>query len=141
MAEHTRVHVVRHGEVDNPTGVLYGRLPGYHLSDKGRAQAQAVADALAERDIVAVIASPLERAQETAGPIAAKHGLPVDTDPDLIESANFFEGRRVGPGQRHVPLRPLLPRAAGRGRLPAVQPLRGVVRLGRARRHRIRAHR
>ena len=59
---------------------------------------QAVADALADRDIVAVIASPLQRAQETAAPIAAKHDLPVDTDPDLIESANFFEGRRVGPG-------------------------------------------
>lgn len=98
MAEQTRVHVVRHGEVYNPTGVLYGRLPGFHLSDKGRAQAAAVADALAGRDVVAVIASPLQRAQETAEPIAAKHGVGIDTDPDLIESANFFEGRRVGPG-------------------------------------------
>lgn len=98
MAEHTRVHVVRHGEVYNPSGILYGRLPGFHLSDNGRAQAAAVADALAGRDIVAVIASPLERAQETAAPIAAKHGLAVDTDPDLIESANFFQGRRVSPG-------------------------------------------
>ncbi len=98
MAEQTRVHLVRHGEVYNPTGVLYGGLPGFHLSEKGRAQADAVADALADRDIVAVIASPLQRAQETAAPIAAKHDLPVDTDPDLIESANFFEGRRVGPG-------------------------------------------
>jgi broad specificity phosphatase PhoE len=98
MAEQTRVHVVRHGEVYNPTGILYGRLPGFHLSEKGRAQAEAVADALADRDIVAVIASPLQRAQETAAPIAAKHGLPVDTDPDLIESANFFEGKRMGPG-------------------------------------------
>jgi len=98
MAEQTRVHVVRHGEVHNPSGILYGRLPGFRLSDTGRAQAVAVADALADREIVAVVASPLQRAQETAGPIAAKHGLAVDTDPDLIESANFFEGRRVGPG-------------------------------------------
>ncbi|OBH84113.1 MULTISPECIES: histidine phosphatase family protein [unclassified Mycobacterium] len=98
MAEQTRVHVVRHGEVYNPSGVLYGRLPGFHLSDKGRAQAAAVADALAGRDVAAVIASPLQRAQETAEPIAAKHGVAIDTDPDLIESANFFEGRRVGPG-------------------------------------------
>jgi len=98
MAEHTRVNVVRHGEVYNPTGVLYGRLPGFHLSEAGRAQAQAVADALADRDVVAVISSPLQRAQETAAPIAAKHNLTVDTDPDLIESANYFEGRRVGPG-------------------------------------------
>ncbi|EUA53311.1 hypothetical protein I550_4947 [Mycobacterium intracellulare 1956] len=98
MAEQTRVHVVRHGEVYNPSGVLYGRLPGFHLSEAGRAQAAAVADALDHRDIVAVIASPLQRAQETAAPIAAKHGLPIDTDPDLIESANFFQGRRVSPG-------------------------------------------
>jgi len=98
MAEQTRVHVIRHGEVYNPDGILYGRLPGFHLSDRGRAQAQAVADALADDDIVAVIASPLQRAQETAAPIAAKHNLPVDTDPDLIESANFFEGRRASPG-------------------------------------------
>ena len=95
MAEHTRVHLVRHGEVYNPEGVLYGRLPGFHLSGKGRQQAEAVADALADRDIVAVIASPLQRAQETAAPIAARHDLPVDTDPDLIESANFFEGRSL----------------------------------------------
>lgn len=98
MAEQTRVHVVRHGEVYNPSGILYGRLPGFHLSEAGRAQAAAVADALADRDIVAVIASPLQRAQETAAPIAAEHGLPVDSDPELIESANFFQGRHVSPG-------------------------------------------
>ena len=98
MAEQTRVHLVRHGEVYNPDGILYGRLPGFSLSETGRAQAAAVADALADRDIVAVIASPLQRAQETAAPIAARHGLEVDTDADLIESANIFEGRRVSPG-------------------------------------------
>ncbi|RFD26292.1 hypothetical protein MUBE_04985 [Mycobacterium uberis] len=98
MAEQTRVHVVRHGEVDNPTGILYGRIPGFRLSKTGRAQAIAVADALADCDVVAVIASPLQRAQETAAPIADKHNLTVDTDPDLIESVNFFEGRSVGPG-------------------------------------------
>ena len=98
MAEQTRVHVMRHGEVYNPDAILYGRLPGFHLSERGKAQAEAVADALAERDIAAVIASPLQRAQETAAPIAARHNLPVDPAPDLIESANFFEGRRFGPG-------------------------------------------
>ncbi|WP_144208412.1 histidine phosphatase family protein [Mycobacterium tilburgii] len=98
MGEQTRVHVMRHCEVHNPGGILYGRLPGFHLSERGRAQAQAVADALAGCDIVAVIASPLQRAQETAAPIADKHGLAINTDPDLIESANFFEGRRVSPG-------------------------------------------
>jgi broad specificity phosphatase PhoE len=89
---------MRHGEVHNPEGILYGRLPGYHLSDRGRAQARAVAEALANNDIVAVFASPLQRAQETATPIATIHGLAIDTDDDLIESANYFEGKRMSPG-------------------------------------------
>ena len=84
-AVRTTVHVMRHGEVHNPDKILYGRLPDYHLSERGRAQAQAVADWLATRDIVYVVASPLERAQETAAPIAAGLGLPVDTDDELIE--------------------------------------------------------
>lgn len=94
----TVVHVMRHGEVHNPDQILYGRLPDYHLSDRGRAQAQAVADWLAQRDITYVVASPLERAQETAAPIAAHHGLVVNTDDELIESTNIFEGQRVSPG-------------------------------------------
>ncbi|ORA23953.1 histidine phosphatase family protein [Mycobacterium aquaticum] len=89
---------MRHGEVFNPEKVLYGRLPGYHLSDRGRAQAQAAADWLAHNDIVYVVASPLERAQETATPIAESHGLPINVDDDLIESWNQFEGERVSPG-------------------------------------------
>ncbi len=94
----TRVHVMRHGEVHNPEGILYGRLPGYRLSERGQSQAQAVADALAHNDIAAVIASPLQRAQETATPIAAAHGLVLGTDDQLIESANYFEGKRMSPG-------------------------------------------
>ena len=70
MSDRTIVHVMRHGEVHNPDKILYGRLPDYHLSEKGRGQAQRVADWLADRDIVYVVASPLERAQETATPIA-----------------------------------------------------------------------
>jgi broad specificity phosphatase PhoE len=98
MTEKTIVHVMRHGEVHNPEKILYGRLPDYHLSERGQAQAQAVADWLAERDITYVVASPLERAQETAAPIAALHDLPIDTDADLIESTNIFQGQRVSPG-------------------------------------------
>lgn len=94
----TVVHVMRHGEVHNPEGILYGRLPDYHLSERGQAQAQAVADWMALRDVVYVVASPLERAQETATPIAAAHGLPIDTDEALIESHNVFQGERVSPG-------------------------------------------
>ena len=98
MAETTTVHVMRHGEVHNPEKILYGRLEGYGLSDRGRAQAEAVAESLKDNDIVLVVASPLQRAQETAAPIAAHHGLEVATDPDLIESLNYFEGRRISPG-------------------------------------------
>ena len=94
----TKVHVMRHGEVHNPEGILYGRLPGYRLSERGLAQAQAVADTLARNDIIAVIASPLQRAQETATPIAAAHGLVLGTDEDLIESSNYFQGKRMSPG-------------------------------------------
>ncbi|MEB3021560.1 histidine phosphatase family protein [[Mycobacterium] crassicus] len=98
MAEETRIHLIRHGEVFNPDGILYGRIPGFRLSDTGRGQAVAAAEMLADRDIVAVIASPLQRAQETAAPIAARHNLPIDTDENLIESTNVFEGKRVSPG-------------------------------------------
>jgi broad specificity phosphatase PhoE len=113
----TVVHLMRHGEVENPEGVLYGRLPGYHLSELGRKMADRVAAHLADRDIRYVVASPLERAQETAAPIAAAHGLEVAADPRLIEADNVFQGKTFGVGDgalrrpanwRHVvnPFRP-----------------------------------
>ncbi len=98
MSDTTTVHLVRHGEVHNPEGVLYGRMDGYHLSDLGRQMAQRVADTLADRDVVSVVASPLERAQETAAPIAAARGLAVGTDDRVIESGNVFQGKRFGMG-------------------------------------------
>jgi broad specificity phosphatase PhoE len=94
----TAVHVLRHGEVENPTKVLYGRLPGFRLSSLGEQMAKAAAQALAPHDITVVVSSPLERAQQTAEPIAAQFGLAIDVDERLIESANFFEGKRVGVG-------------------------------------------
>jgi broad specificity phosphatase PhoE len=94
----TTVHLVRHGEVHNPEGVLYGRLPGYRLSERGEQQAATVAEALAHEDITVVMASPLERAQQTAAPIATSHDLELLTEPGLIEAANYFEGRRFGVG-------------------------------------------
>ncbi len=96
--EQTIVHLLRHGEVHNPEKVLYGRLPGYLLSDLGHEMAHRAAQTLASRDIAAVIASPLERAQQTAGPIAAKHDLAIGTDENLIEAGNVFQGQRVGVG-------------------------------------------
>ncbi|WP_020145039.1 histidine phosphatase family protein [Terracoccus sp. 273MFTsu3.1] len=92
----TVVHLMRHGEVHNPDGVLYGRLDGFHLSDLGQEMARLVAAHLEANDITYVVASPLERAQETAAPIAADHGVEIATDVRVIESENQFEGRSVG---------------------------------------------
>ena len=94
----TIVHLLRHGEVHNPDGILYGRLPGFHLSDRGRRQALMVAEAVAAHDLTYVVSSPLQRAQETAAPIAAAHRLDVQTDERLIEAGNVFEGQRVSVG-------------------------------------------
>jgi broad specificity phosphatase PhoE len=91
----TVLHLVRHGEVFNPAGVLYGRLPDYHLSDVGREMAERVAGNLAERDIVHLRCSPLERAQETMEPLAAALGLPVTLDDRLLEAENYLEGLKV----------------------------------------------
>ena len=94
----TTVHLLRHGEVHNPEGVLYGRLEGYRLSARGRLMAQRVADVLHGNghDIRLVVASPLQRAQETARPTAGAFGLDVGTDERLIEAGNTFEGTTVG---------------------------------------------
>lgn len=94
----TVVHLVRHGEVENPRRILYGRLPGYHLSKVGRAMADRLGEFFAEQDLAAVVASSLERAQETARPIAAAHGLSVRVDDRLLEAGNRFEGHRFGHG-------------------------------------------
>lgn len=94
----TVVHLLRHGEVHNPEGILYGRLPGYRLSDRGEHQAKLVADFLAGRDIAHVVASPLRRAQQTATPLGSAFHLDVAADDRLIESENRFEGLRVSVG-------------------------------------------
>src|SRR5580698_2417541 len=94
MSETTIVHLLRHGKVENPEDILYGRLPDFHLSADGRGMAVAAADFFAERPVVFLFASPLDRAQETAAPIAERLGLPIVTDGQLIESGNRFEGQR-----------------------------------------------
>ena len=94
----TRVHVLRHGEVENPNKVLYGRQPNWHLSTRGVQMAEAVALWSKDRPIRAMHVSPLERAQETAAPIAAAHNIAITTDERLIEAANIFEGKPFGIG-------------------------------------------
>lgn len=91
----TIVHLLRHGEVHNPDKILYGRLPGYHLSNRGYAMADQVAEVLKDHDITYLAASPLQRAQETALPLAKELGLDVDIDQGLLEAGNRYEGLRV----------------------------------------------
>lgn len=98
MSETTLVHLLRHGEVQNPDGILYGRLPGYGLSPDGVAMADAAAAALAGHDVVLVMTSPLERARQTAVPVAAAFGLEPVPDERLIEPTNVFEGLAFGVG-------------------------------------------
>ena len=94
----TVVHLVRHGEVHNPDKILYGRIAGYRLSGRGERMAEAVAADLGTRDVAAVVSSPLERAQQTARPLATLLGVDVRTDERLVESSNVFEGLTVGGG-------------------------------------------
>lgn len=89
------VHLVRHGEVHNPEGILYGRLPGYGLSELGHRMADAAAASLVGHPVTALYASPLQRAQESAEPWAKRFGLPIVTDERLIEPTNDFEGDRM----------------------------------------------
>jgi broad specificity phosphatase PhoE len=101
------VRLVRHGEVHNPTGVLYGRLPEFHLSERGQAMARLAAESLAGHDIRRVVASPLTRTRESAAPWTELFDLPLEIDERLIEPTNVFEGMNI---RRAVRANPLLAR-------------------------------
>ena len=105
MTTTTTVHLLRHGEVYNPEGLLYGRRTGFVLSDLGRTMAERVAEVVGDRDITHLRSSPLERAQETAAPLARVRGLEVQIDERVIESDNDFVGQTFGRGVLDV-LRP-----------------------------------
>jgi broad specificity phosphatase PhoE len=92
------VHVVRHGEVHNPEKILYGRQPGWRLSERGQEMAQTIGEWSKSLNLGALHVSPLQRAQETAAPIAAAHKIAITTDERLIEAANIFEGKPFGVG-------------------------------------------
>jgi broad specificity phosphatase PhoE len=93
-----RLHFVRHGEVFNPEGVLYERIPGFRLSELGHQMAQAAAKQLAaeNRQISRLFASPLQRAQESAAPLSKEFGLEIEHEPRVIEPWNKFAGYRMG---------------------------------------------
>jgi broad specificity phosphatase PhoE len=104
--ENSVVHLVRHGQVHNPEGVLYGRTPGYGLSELGRQMAGRLGEHFADVPLVHLVSSPLQRAQETIAPIAAAHpDLEVHIDDRVIEAANVFEGRSFGK-RNEILLRP-----------------------------------
>jgi broad specificity phosphatase PhoE len=92
------VHVARHGEVENPQKILYGRQPGWRLSNRGQEMAQVLGEWSKSIDLGALHVSPLQRAQETAAPIAKAHGIEITTDDRLIEAGNIFEGKSFEPG-------------------------------------------
>jgi probable phosphomutase (TIGR03848 family) len=81
----TLLLLVRHGETPTTGTVLPGRAPGLHLSDRGRNQAERVAERLAGLPVDGLYSSPMERACETAAPTAALRGLEVREHTGLIE--------------------------------------------------------
>ena len=109
----TTIHFVRHGEVHNPDHILYERLPGFHLSDRGRRMAEATARYLAANPqtntAAAIYSSPLDRTRETAQAILtalnetrmARNEEPLElvTDQRIIEAGNNFRGTRIGHGE------------------------------------------
>lgn len=108
MTDKTVVHLLRHGEVHNPAGVLYGRRDGFHLSNLGHQMAARIGETLGGRDIVHMRSSPLERAQETAAPLAEARGLAPVIDTRVIESGNRFEGVNFAGGAMTFVKRPAL---------------------------------
>ena len=94
----SQLHLVRHGEVFNPAGVLYERIAGFLLSELGEQMAKAAAESLVDsgRKVRKIIASPLERAQQSAKPIAKAFGLEPELDERVIEPWNAFKGLKVG---------------------------------------------
>ena len=95
----SRLHLVRHGEVFNPEGVLYERIDGFELSETGHRMAKAAASELSAsgRQVARLLASPLLRTQQSATPIAQAFGLKIETEPRVIEPWNKFKGLKLGP--------------------------------------------
>lgn len=89
----TTLYLMRHGQVHNPDDILYGRLPGYYLSDEGKAQARAAGAWLADKNIAAIYCSPMERAEQTAG-IVSEYvgGIKPVKDERIIEVRTPYEG-------------------------------------------------
>ncbi|GAC1506775.1 MAG: histidine phosphatase family protein [Candidatus Dormibacteraceae bacterium] len=96
MASKTRIYLIRHADVENPSKVLYGHLDGFQLSALGRAQASAIGDRLRDEDIRRIVHSPLARAVETAQLINARLARPaiLEGEPELREAefSRYLQG-------------------------------------------------
>lgn len=91
------VHVMRHGQVHNPGGVLYGRLEGFGLSELGHQMAAEMAQFWTDVPLTHLRCSPLQRARETMAPTAERFShLDITADDRVIEAANVFEGKVFG---------------------------------------------
>lgn len=91
------VHVMRHGQVHNPDGVLYGRIPGFGLSELGHQMAARMGQYWADKPLTHLRCSPLQRAQETISPTAQRFPeLEITDDERVIEAENVFEGMVFG---------------------------------------------
>ncbi|HEY7064551.1 MAG TPA: histidine phosphatase family protein [Chloroflexota bacterium] len=89
----TTLLFVRHAEVHNPRNVVYGRLPRFRLSERGREQAALIADCLADTPVAAIYTSPLLRSRQTALAIAARHpGVPLRRESLLMELRTGWQG-------------------------------------------------
>ncbi len=95
--EPTIVHVCRHGQVENPDHILYGRAEGYALSELGQRMAERLGEHFDGVELQHLRCSPLQRARETIAPIARRFPhLDVVTDQRVIEAANMLEGQSFG---------------------------------------------
>lgn len=96
VQQQTHIHFIRHGEVENPRAVRYGRLPGFHLSDAGRRTSSKSAAELLDRSIAHIYSSPMERTQQSATILGATFpDAPITLDNRLLEVkiAPKFEGK------------------------------------------------
>ena len=101
----TRIHVIRHADVENPHRLLYGHLPGFQLSALGRAQAAAVGEKLGGEDIRRIVHSPLARAVETARIINENLKEPAELEPDPALREAEFSRYLQGLPYWQIPLR------------------------------------
>lgn len=89
----TIIHLVRHGEVENPKNIWYGRMEGFELSERGHRQAKALGQHFSDRMVGALYSSPLTRALQTASPISEATGVTIVPEEQVMECFTKLEGR------------------------------------------------